>query len=42
MRDIGAELAPPERRTPEYLRSFLAGEIAKWAAPIKQSGAIIE
>jgi tripartite-type tricarboxylate transporter receptor subunit TctC len=42
MRDIGAELAPPERRTPEYLRSFVAGEIAKWAAPIKQSGAIIE
>jgi tripartite-type tricarboxylate transporter receptor subunit TctC len=42
MRDIGAELAPPERRTPEYLRGFVAGEIAKWAAPIKQSGAIIE
>jgi len=42
MRDIGAELAPPERRTPEYLRTFVAGEIAKWAAPIKQSGAIIE
>jgi tripartite-type tricarboxylate transporter receptor subunit TctC len=42
MRDIGAELAPPERRTGEYLRSFVAGEIAKWAAPIKQSGAIIE
>jgi tripartite-type tricarboxylate transporter receptor subunit TctC len=42
MRDIGAELAPPERRTGEYLHSFVAGEIAKWAAPIKQSGAIIE
>jgi tripartite-type tricarboxylate transporter receptor subunit TctC len=42
MREIGAELAPPERRTPEYLRTFVAGEIAKWAAPIKQSGAIIE
>ena len=42
MRDIGAELPPPERRTGEYLRSFVAGEIAKWAAPIKQSGAIIE
>ena len=42
MREIGADLAAPERRTPEYLRTFVAGEIAKWAAPIKQSGAIIE
>ncbi|MBV8826981.1 MAG: tripartite tricarboxylate transporter substrate binding protein BugD [Bradyrhizobiaceae bacterium] len=42
MRDIGAELPPPERRTPAYLQTFVAGEIAKWAAPIKQSGAIIE
>jgi tripartite-type tricarboxylate transporter receptor subunit TctC len=42
MREIGAELAAPERRTPDYLRAFVAGEIAKWAAPIKQSGAIIE
>jgi tripartite-type tricarboxylate transporter receptor subunit TctC len=42
MREIGAELAAPERRTPEYLRTFVAGEIAKWAASIKQSGAIIE
>ena len=42
MREIGAELVAPERRTPDYLRTFVAGEIAKWAAPIKQSGAIIE
>jgi tripartite-type tricarboxylate transporter receptor subunit TctC len=42
MRDIGAELVAPERRTPEYLHAFVASEIAKWAAPIKQSGAIIE
>jgi tripartite-type tricarboxylate transporter receptor subunit TctC len=42
MREIGADLAAPERRTPEYLRTFVASEIAKWAAPIKQSGAIIE
>ena len=42
MREIGAELPPPERRTPDYLRTFVTGEIAKWAAPIKQSGAIIE
>jgi tripartite-type tricarboxylate transporter receptor subunit TctC len=42
MREIGAELVAPERRTPDYLRTFVAGEIAKWAAPIKQTGAIIE
>jgi tripartite-type tricarboxylate transporter receptor subunit TctC len=42
MHDIGAELVAPERRTPEYLRAFVASEIGKWAAPIKQSGAIIE
>ena len=42
MREIGAELVAPDRRTPDYLRTFVAGEIAKWAAPIKQSGAIIE
>jgi tripartite-type tricarboxylate transporter receptor subunit TctC len=42
MREIGAELVAPERRTPEYLRTFVTNEIGKWAAPIKQSGAIIE
>jgi tripartite-type tricarboxylate transporter receptor subunit TctC len=42
MREIGAELVAPERRTPEYLQTFVASEIAKWAKPIKASGAIIE
>jgi tripartite-type tricarboxylate transporter receptor subunit TctC len=42
MREIGAELAAPERRSPEYLRTFVASEVAKWAEPIKASGAIIE
>jgi tripartite-type tricarboxylate transporter receptor subunit TctC len=42
MHEIGAELVAPQRRTPEYLRTFVASEIAKWAVPIKQSGAIIE
>jgi tripartite-type tricarboxylate transporter receptor subunit TctC len=42
MREIGAELVAPERRTSEYLRTFVTSEIAKWAVPIKQSGAIIE
>jgi tripartite-type tricarboxylate transporter receptor subunit TctC len=42
MREIGAELVAPERRTPEYLQTFVASEIVKWAKPIKASGAIIE
>jgi tripartite-type tricarboxylate transporter receptor subunit TctC len=42
MREIGAELVAPERRTPEYLQTFVASEIVKWAEPIKASGAIIE
>jgi tripartite-type tricarboxylate transporter receptor subunit TctC len=42
MREIGAELVAPERRTPEYLHAFVTSEIAKWAVPIKASGAIIE
>jgi tripartite-type tricarboxylate transporter receptor subunit TctC len=42
MREIGADLVAPERRTPAYLQTFVAAEIAKWAAPIKASGAIVE
>jgi tripartite-type tricarboxylate transporter receptor subunit TctC len=42
MREIGAELAAPDRRSGEYLQTFVASEIAKWAQPIKASGAIIE
>jgi tripartite-type tricarboxylate transporter receptor subunit TctC len=36
--EIGADLASPERRSPDYLQKFVAGEIEKWAGPIKQSG----
>jgi hypothetical protein len=31
-----------ERRTPEYLRKFVAYETERWATPIKNSGAIID
>jgi tripartite-type tricarboxylate transporter receptor subunit TctC len=37
-KDIGADLAAPERRTPEYLARFVTSEIARWAAPIRASG----
>jgi tripartite-type tricarboxylate transporter receptor subunit TctC len=41
MREIGADLVTSERRSPEYLRKFVAAEIEKLAAPIKASGASI-
>jgi tripartite-type tricarboxylate transporter receptor subunit TctC len=34
----GADIVAPERRTPEYLQTFVASEIEKWAAPIKAAG----
>ena len=42
MQEIGADVTPPERRSPEYLQRFIEGEIDKWAGPIKASGAAIE
>jgi tripartite-type tricarboxylate transporter receptor subunit TctC len=39
LKDIGATLVAPERRSPEYLGKFVASEIEKWAGPIKASGA---
>ncbi len=38
MKQIGAELVPPERRSSEYLGKLVVNEIAKWAGPIKASG----
>src|SRR5262245_46469403 len=42
LRDIGANIVPPERRSPDYLARFVASEIEKWAVPIKASGISIE
>jgi tripartite-type tricarboxylate transporter receptor subunit TctC len=39
---MGAVVPAPERRTPEYLGNFVKSEIAKWAGPIKASGATAE
>jgi tripartite-type tricarboxylate transporter receptor subunit TctC len=39
---MGVTVAPPEQRTPEYMAQFVRSEIAKWAEPIKASGAQIE
>jgi tripartite-type tricarboxylate transporter receptor subunit TctC len=38
LREIGADVVGPERRSPDYLARFVASEIKKWAAPIKASG----
>jgi tripartite-type tricarboxylate transporter receptor subunit TctC len=38
MREIGADLVAPERRSADYLREFVESEIEKWAAPIRASG----
>jgi tripartite-type tricarboxylate transporter receptor subunit TctC len=38
LQEIGADLVPPERRSPEYLERFVASEIEKWATAIKASG----
>ncbi len=38
----GEEVAPPERRGPEFFRQFVADEIARWSGPIKASGVTVE
>jgi tripartite-type tricarboxylate transporter receptor subunit TctC len=38
LEDLGLEIMPPERRTPEYLAKFLPQEIERWAKPILASG----
>jgi tripartite-type tricarboxylate transporter receptor subunit TctC len=37
-REVGAEIAAPERRSPEYLQKFVESEITKWTAAIKAAG----
>jgi tripartite-type tricarboxylate transporter receptor subunit TctC len=42
LQQLGANIVAPERRTPAYLRRFVALEIEKWAGPIRASGAIAD
>src|SRR5437016_3988949 len=35
---LGATVAAPDERSPEYLAKFVRSEIEKWAVPIKASG----
>jgi tripartite-type tricarboxylate transporter receptor subunit TctC len=39
---LGAEIAPDEQATPQYLGDLVKSEIAKWAVPIKASGVTVE
>ena len=41
-RSIGVTIPVAERRTPEYLAKFVPSEIARWAGPIKASGASVD
>ena len=38
LRELGAEVVAPERRSPEYLQQFVESEIRRWADIMKASG----
>ena len=42
LQGLGATIVASDRRSPEYLGSFVKSEIAKWAAPIKASGVSVQ
>ena len=39
---LGAEIAPDDQATPDYLAKFTKSEIEKWAVPIKAAGVNVE
>jgi tripartite-type tricarboxylate transporter receptor subunit TctC len=39
---IGSTVVAPERRSSDYLRTFVASEVERWAAPIKASGVSLD
>ncbi|MBV8840018.1 MAG: tripartite tricarboxylate transporter substrate binding protein [Alphaproteobacteria bacterium] len=39
---IGGDIVAPERRTPDYLATFIAAEVRKWEAPVKSIGVQLE
>jgi tripartite-type tricarboxylate transporter receptor subunit TctC len=38
LEDLGLEIVPPERRTPDYLAKFLPEEVARWAKVVHAAG----
>ena len=42
LQQLGNAVPPPAQRSPEFLAGFIRSEIAKWAAPIKASGTVLD
>ena len=42
LKENGADVVAPERRSPEFLQKFVESEIEKWARPIKAAGLTAE
>ena len=42
LKEIGADLVPPERRSTDYLAKFVVSEIERWGAPLKAAGVTAE
>jgi tripartite-type tricarboxylate transporter receptor subunit TctC len=40
--EIGGSVVAPERRSAQYLQQFVAGEIEKWAGPVRASGVAMD
>jgi tripartite-type tricarboxylate transporter receptor subunit TctC len=38
LQELGLEIVPPERRTPEYLAKYVPEEIERWAKPVREAG----
>jgi hypothetical protein len=42
LKDIGADIVSPDRRSSDYLQAFLKVEIDKWAGAIKAANIKVE
>jgi tripartite-type tricarboxylate transporter receptor subunit TctC len=42
LKGVGVTVVPPDRRSPEYLRQFVASEIKKWGVIIRASGVSLD
>jgi tripartite-type tricarboxylate transporter receptor subunit TctC len=42
LEQLGLRVPPSQQRTPEFLANFIPREVAKWAAPIRASGASVD
>ena len=42
LKAIGAVIAAPERRSPDYLRDYVARDVEEWGPAIKAAGAQVD